>query len=187
MSALTPVVAWDDVTQIETTTAVLGGPGGPANTPHQELVNRTEFLRNRIGDMTGLATAAPPAVGTSSQKGSSTKAALEDHVHGITTATLNALGVALGQSLASSGYQKLAGGLIIQWGLSGAIGGGVTVAFPVAFPNACLSVALALRGSTYLSFAPAISSLSAAGMTIIQNVYNGNQAACPASWIALGY
>lgn len=42
-------------------------------------------------------------------------------------------------SLATNGYQKLPSGLIIQWGSQGAVGtGGVTVTFPIAYPNAQL-------------------------------------------------
>ena len=48
----------------------------------------------------------------------------------------------LAQSTSSSGYIKLFGGLIIQWGKSSSIGTNVsrTVTFPVTFPNACLTV-----------------------------------------------
>jgi hypothetical protein len=38
-------------------------------------------------------------------------------------------------SQASSGYQKLPSGWIIQWGVS--IDGATTVTFPIAFPTAC--------------------------------------------------
>lgn len=44
MTNLTPVPGWDDVFQIETSTPVLGGPGGPDNAQAQALLNRTEYL-----------------------------------------------------------------------------------------------------------------------------------------------
>jgi hypothetical protein len=44
MTNLTSVSSFDDVPQLETTTLVLGGPGGPANLPLQALLNRTEWL-----------------------------------------------------------------------------------------------------------------------------------------------
>lgn len=46
------------------------------------------------------------------------------------------------QSLSSNGYQKLAGGLILQWGSVSVPGGGgtSTISFPIAFPNACFSI-----------------------------------------------
>ena len=48
------------------------------------------------------------------------------------------------QSLASNGYQKLHGGLIIQWGTySGVLANtsSYTPIFPITFPNACVKVA----------------------------------------------
>ena len=47
------------------------------------------------------------------------------------------------QSLAASGYQMLPGGLILQWGTTPVLSTTLTsVAFPIAFPSACRSVAL---------------------------------------------
>lgn len=55
------------------------------------------------------------------------------------------------QSRAESGYQKLPGGLIIQWGsatsLSGTPAPTVTNSFPIAFPTACVSFQAAPYGS----------------------------------------
>lgn len=51
------------------------------------------------------------------------------------------------QSLGTSGYQKLPGGLIIQWG-SGLLTAGSTVSFPIAFPTACVSVQVTADSST---------------------------------------
>lgn len=50
------------------------------------------------------------------------------------------------KSLAASGYQKLPGGVILQWGTgpssgtlaAGATGSG-TITWPIAFPTACLN------------------------------------------------
>lgn len=46
------------------------------------------------------------------------------------------------KSWGQNGYQKLPNGLIIQWGISEAIGidSQVTVNFPIPFPNACFIV-----------------------------------------------
>lgn len=46
------------------------------------------------------------------------------------------------QLLAANGYQKLPGGLIIQWGKTSTAvsSANLSVAFPVAFPNACVAV-----------------------------------------------
>jgi hypothetical protein len=44
MANLTGSASWDNVPQLETTTLVLGGVGGPANSQAQSLINRTEVL-----------------------------------------------------------------------------------------------------------------------------------------------
>jgi hypothetical protein len=48
-------------------------------------------------------------------------------------------------SLATSGYQKLPGGLIIQWATCSATSGGTAVNFPIAFPTATYNIALTSR------------------------------------------
>lgn len=53
------------------------------------------------------------------------------------------------QSLAASGYQKLPGGLIIQWGTGTTVSGGPTsVTFPIAFPNTTLTAALTITSGS---------------------------------------
>lgn len=60
------------------------------------------------------------------------------------------------QNLTGNGYQKLPGGLIIQWGTvtnNNSLGSGLnTLVFPISFPNECLSIAkmnIASSGSGY--------------------------------------
>lgn len=49
------------------------------------------------------------------------------------------------QSLSGNGYQKLPGGLIVQWGkVVTSTGGGTPVTFPIAFPTGCYVVTAAL-------------------------------------------
>lgn len=68
------------------------------------------------------------------------------------------------QSLASSGYQKLPGGLIIQWGVTPTLSTTpVTVTFPIAFPTACKSVAL--TNSTSSSITVGSTSLTASSFS----------------------
>jgi hypothetical protein len=47
MTNLIATPGWDDVPQIETTTPLLGGPGGGLNGPAQALANRSELLSDR--------------------------------------------------------------------------------------------------------------------------------------------
>lgn len=69
---------------------------------------------------------------------------LTDALRAITPATLHAALQGGNQSLMESGYQKLPGGLIVQWGLAPASATGhsatntVTATFPIAFPTAGL-------------------------------------------------
>lgn len=62
-------------------------------------------------------------------------------------AKLNTAFKGVNQLLATSGYQKLPGGLIMQWGVHTTLVGasGITKTFPIAFPTACVSVAISTR------------------------------------------
>lgn len=48
MTNLTPNPGWSAVPEIETNTALLGGPGGPLNTQAQALLNRTEAIAQGV-------------------------------------------------------------------------------------------------------------------------------------------
>lgn len=52
------------------------------------------------------------------------------------------------QSLAAAGYQKLPGGLILQWGTIPAADGTKAVTFPITFPTACCAVSPGVVGSS---------------------------------------
>lgn len=90
------------------------------------------------------------------------------------------------QSLAASGYQKLPGGLIIQWGTTVAIGPdntGVAVTFPIAFTTACYSVTTAF--TAYLpggAGTQGVGSISTTSFT----VFNGHDVTGSFRWIAVG-
>jgi hypothetical protein len=98
------------------------------------------------------------------------------------------------QSLAANGYQRLPGGLILQWGTASvAFGTTQTVTFPTTFPNACRSVITQVPGYTSV----AVETLGAP-VTITAANFTLHHAWCgdvdgtpidPASfmWFALGY
>lgn len=72
---------------------------------------------------------------------------LSDTVRALTPSTLAAALQGSNQSLVASGYQKIPGGLIIQWGtFTGtadvAVGAARSVTLPITFPNAFYSVSL---------------------------------------------
>lgn len=81
------------------------------------------------------------------------------------------------KSLSTNGYQKLPGGLIIQWGRSSGISGansGVNVTFPIAFPNAVFSISLngdtiADASDTSINFR----TLTKTGVRIVSGLYDG--------------
>lgn len=85
-----------------------------------------------------------------------------------------------------NGYQKLPGGLIIQWGLSTGVSSR-TATFPIAFPNECLNIG----GSTYLSlgnfqtcsFRNATNQNFGIQTGDVNNVAQPN----PVKWFAIGY
>ncbi|MDA8258386.1 MAG: hypothetical protein M0Z99_22615 [Betaproteobacteria bacterium] len=72
--------------------------------------------------------------------------ALTDALKALTPATLASALKGTNQGLAGNGYQKLPGGLIIQWGSVAGSGSAVTFTYPIAFPN---NVFQALVGDDY--------------------------------------
>lgn len=48
MANLTPANSFDDVIRLETTDVVVGGVGGKSNVQGQQLLNRTEWLKNQV-------------------------------------------------------------------------------------------------------------------------------------------
>ena len=90
------------------------------------------------------------------------------------------------QSLAGSGYQKLPGRLIIQWGQATTASGVATVTFPVAFPTACRSlVALTTVGITV---SLANTAMSTTGATVTSNNSStGSAIGVTFNWLAIGY
>ena len=101
----------------------------------------------------------------------------------LSTALTN-LGFAL--SAGTSGYQKLPGGLIIQWGkYTGNNTTGVSLTFPIAFPNNAyfLMTSATLNGSSSFNSSTAssgYSSLSTSGATIFGGTQTNN------TWLAIG-
>lgn len=90
-------------------------------------------------------------------------------------------------SLVSSGYQKLPGGLIFQWGLvtTGAgVPGSVAVTFPIAFPTLCASV-ITTRTDAASSSANTVSNASGVSTT----GFTAWASTSPAlvNWISIGF
>ncbi|MCP1651803.1 phage tail protein [Pseudomonas nitroreducens] len=89
-------------------------------------------------------------------------------------------------STAGNGYQKLPSGLIIQWGAAGSVtSAGVTVTFPIAFPNAQLATIATVSGLNAPAAAYAATHSTGSPKTNVGlSVNTGNTAV---GWIAIGY
>jgi len=112
---------------------------------------------------------------------------ISDAVNTINSEFVNTLGV--------TGYQKLPGGMIMQWGTTGALTGDstpATITFSPAFPTACLNMqATVINANNLVDIFANVSGVSASGATILANtVYGG---ADPSShpvtiyWFAIGH
>lgn len=95
------------------------------------------------------------------------------------------------QGLGVSGFQKLPGGLIIQWGITA---GGVpnvpaSVTLPITFPTACVSVQMTYVDSGILQPATrgAPVQVGTYGPTSFQYSHSGTSSAAQHLWVALGY
>ena len=89
------------------------------------------------------------------------------------------------QSLANPGYQKLPGGLIMQWGTSGTIGGDsfVSVTFPIAFTTAVYAMtATAIVSNPARDGSVNVQSITTTGFKLC----NGDGTPQPGSWMAIG-
>ena len=96
------------------------------------------------------------------------------------------------QSLAAAGYQKLPGGLILQWGSGvGSNSGGVSMSFPIAFPNAVCNLHGTNRNVVSSLAHANIYSASTTGFQIsmvsIDASGNTTYYADAFDWFALGY
>lgn len=92
------------------------------------------------------------------------------------------------RSLASNGYQKFPGGLIIQWGQQAAVpsGGAVNITFPIPFPTTLLNVGATIKNTTGIGTAMAagVGSESNSGMSLF---HNGANAPTAITWYAIGF
>ena len=93
------------------------------------------------------------------------------------------------QSLATSGYQKLPNGLIMQWGYSSIAGGntgGSTVTFPITFPTAFLGINTQISDTitSTITTALLISSVSTSSVQLGTTFTGGS---LPVYWSVLGY
>lgn len=91
----------------------------------------------------------------------------------------------LGSSLANTGYYKLPGGLIVQWGFGlMASSTTTTFTFPLTFPTSCFSVVVSNReNSAYTRSAIHVTNYSSSSVT----VYSADTSGHYCHYIAIGY
>jgi hypothetical protein len=94
---------------------------------------------------------------------------------------------AFDKSLSANGYQKLPGGLIMQWGESASVNtdSSVSVTFPIVFPSACVSVVITGNKSMVTS-GQGIQTVQSVSTTGFQ-INNGQDASMTFFWLAMGY
>ena len=92
------------------------------------------------------------------------------------------------QSLTANGYQKMPGGLIVQWGTNVTVSAGaVTVTFPITFPNGCRSVSATPRNDTTGNESITYFSKTASSCIFTTTVDAGVQTGINFDWFAIGY
>jgi len=89
-------------------------------------------------------------------------------------------------SNATTGYQKLPSGLIVQWvNTPSSVADGDTVTFPIAFPNGIFVATH--TANTGGAFCYSVYSISATNCIVAKRDYNGNINNQASSIIAIGY
>jgi hypothetical protein len=139
---------------------------------------------NTIGGTTGVTYAVgtvftAAVTGTGSGNGNATT-----NVFSMTSISTNFTGS--NQSLSTSGYQKLPGGLIMQWGVVNPTANNVTtVTFPTAFPSVCVNVQLTIVGSGTSDVY--VMRLNEGAGTTNFVIRNSQGTAFTTYWFAIGY
>lgn len=92
------------------------------------------------------------------------------------------------QVLSGNGYQKMPGGLIIQWGTSlGSLTSTDYRAFPIAFPNACLVGCAGYGDFESFGEGNAFVIVSKSQFLVTSRNSSGAAVSGPTLWIAIGY
>lgn len=107
----------------------------------------------------------------------------------VNTLSVTGSGGSFANSKAANGYQKLPGGLILQWGTTGAItignpGAGNTITFPIAFPSACINVVGSVAGPASVTIGT--SNYTASNFALYASSATAG-GAITATWFAIGY
>jgi hypothetical protein len=92
------------------------------------------------------------------------------------------------RSLANPGYQRLPGGLILQFGFATSnAGGDLSIVFPLAFPTDVIAVTGSHVGTAGVAVIIVGGTLSVSGVTLRQRDFGGGGQAWQCRWMAIGY
>lgn len=93
------------------------------------------------------------------------------------------------KSLVTNGYQKLPGGMLMQWMRQDSVDVSTptTVNFPISFPTACLNVQITSVTNAASSFVPTITSFSTTGVTFRWERPSGGDNPANFFFLAIGY
>lgn len=87
------------------------------------------------------------------------------------------------QSTSSNGWQKLPGGLILQWGVITAVPAGTVGSFPLVFPNACIKFIVGNNNGSTASL-----TVSGGGTQTTSNfTVWASSGSVSGAWLAIGY
>jgi hypothetical protein len=150
-------------------------PGGAAVNPGIWITGQEITVRyNATSDKLELITLNFPQA-TNSQAATGT-------ANNVVITPLSLVGAfALGQVKSPNGYQKLPGGVVIQWGVASFATGG-TITFPIAFPTQAASISLAPNNTGVYS--ATTSGLTQSTATV---VHSAGASVLAIYWIAMGY
>lgn len=177
------IAVWDSTTEYQAGKSYVQGSDGNI---YKCLINNTAI--NPVGDLSGSWTSQFVPSGTETSKGvvqlatNAEAQALTSETKVVTPLTLAEAFKGTNQSLATSGYQKIPGGFIIQWVSAVATGTSHVVTLPVAFTVGLLSCSAIDAESDSVSIKTA--AVNTSSSTTITFTFNSNPATF--LWFAIG-
>jgi hypothetical protein len=165
-------------------------PSGDVETANDsDVLDAIEFIVNDLN----------PGDASESTKGvieiatSAEAVLLTDGTRALTPKKLNDAFQDVNQSLAASGYQKLPGGLIMQWGVTSVItsDGRATITLPMAYPTACLWAGATAQNNNPSGSIADVSTAHVGVLTVTSILISldsyGSAIGRPVFWQTIGY
>lgn len=157
----------------------IAAQGTSPRVSRQDHVHPSDTTKANLASptFTGTPTAPTATVGTNTTQVATTAFTLAEIAANFTGSN---------QSLGSNGYQKLPGGLIVQWGNGNSSAGSLSVTYPIAFPNAIFQVVAVCAVTA--NIVAVVQSQSASGASILTHIGStGAGATTVVRWFAIGY